>query len=226
MSNKSLWNHLRNACVALSFGVLIGVPVGNAIASNTDQNQRFQTEIACSAVVTAASAAVIYRPKRKEDSASNSDDIESGVITAGELESNVEYDKTIGYDREACLEARFAHFMALYSIPMVHNRAQRRMVGAKAYRSLSNANWQTMNKSLETKSLDSKTSTEVRTSDCDAQVASAAITQATEAAEIAQDAEINQVVKHSATKVKSKGFGGSKGNSSHKNAGENPKKKR
>lgn len=221
MSNKSLWNHLRNACVAMSFGVLIGIPVGNAIASNADQNQRFQTEIACSAVVTAASAAVIYRPKRKEDSASNSDDIESGVITAGELESNVEYDKTIGYDREACLEARFAYFMALYSTPMVHNRAQRRMVGAKARNSLSSANWCTLNKTLETQA-----ATEAPAPDIAPLGASTSIAPAMEAAEIAQNAELSQVVKHSATKVKSKGFGGSKGNSSHKNAGRNPKKKR
>ncbi len=221
MFNKSPWKHLLNACVALSFGLAIGVPVGNAIANNNDQNQRFLTEIACSAVVTASSAAVIYRPRRRKDSVSSSDDIESEVVTASELQSRLEYERENGYDREACLEARFAYFMALYSNPMVNNRAQRRMVGAKASNSLSSANWRTLNKPLETQA-----TIEAPAPDSATLATSTSIPPTMAAAEIAQTAEVNKVTKHSATTVKSKGFGGSKGNSSHKNAGKNPKRKR
>ncbi len=59
--------HIKNVLVALSFGVIIGVPVGNAIAEarQASRPQEMQIESSTTAAAAVIALFVQYRKKRK-----------------------------------------------------------------------------------------------------------------------------------------------------------------
>jgi predicted histidine transporter YuiF (NhaC family) len=64
---SQLSRHIQNVLVALSFGVIIGVPVGNAIAEarQASRPQEMQIESSTTAAAAVIALFVQYRKKRK-----------------------------------------------------------------------------------------------------------------------------------------------------------------
>jgi hypothetical protein len=130
MSKSSIWEHLRNACLAFTCGVVIGVPLGNALVGNAVQ-QRFRAEAACTAIITSLSFGAIYGRKRctasklPRNTDKNLAEANQTALLALPMDSAAEE------ERQNFTAARVAYFFALYNKPIAVNRAQRRMMVAE-----------------------------------------------------------------------------------------------